>query len=138
MAGDAFRALRERLEEYRSSGDPGVLLDHQVPDEVTALRATIGWPAFGPRPAGAAIARDRFEISGRAKDAGNAVTVHRQALAAPVPDAEDQAGHLANYSSALLARFEQHGRGDDLDAAVAAAREAVAVARAAAADPSAP
>ncbi len=78
---------------------------------------------------------ERSRITGRPRDLDNAVESHEQALAVPVPVPEDQAGRLANYSAALLARFERGRHPGDLDRAIAAARAAVALAATAATAP---
>jgi hypothetical protein len=52
------------------------------------------------------------------------VAVHQRAVAVDVPDAADRAGHRANLSAALLARYENTGSVPDLEEAVAAARAA--------------
>jgi hypothetical protein len=81
---------------------------------------------------------ERSRITGRPRDLDNAVDTHEQALAVPVPVPEDQAGRLANYSAALLARFERGGDPADpadLGRAIAAARTAVALAATAASAP---
>jgi hypothetical protein len=74
----------------------------------------------------------RFRITGRPRDLDNAVATHYQALATPVNVPEDQAGRLASYSAALLARFERAASLRDLDGAIAAARAAASLADAAA------
>jgi hypothetical protein len=78
---------------------------------------------------------DRFRITGRARDLGNAVAAHERALAVPVAVPEDQAGLLANYSAALLAQFEHGGDGERLDHAIVTARMATDLARSAADPP---
>jgi hypothetical protein len=80
---------------------------------------------------------DRFRITGRARDLGNAVAAHERALAVPVAVPEDQAGLLANYSAALLAQFEHGGDGERLDHAIVTARMATDLARSAADPPAA-
>jgi hypothetical protein len=81
---------------------------------------------------------ERSRITGRPRDLDNAVQAHEQALLTPVPVPEDQAGRLANYSAALLARFERGGQSRDLDRAIAAARTAETMAAAAASAPFSP
>jgi hypothetical protein len=75
---------------------------------------------------------DRFAITGRPRDLENSVAAHERALAAPVPVPEDQAGLLANYSAALLARFGHGGDREHLDHALVTARMATDLARSAA------
>ena len=55
---DVADALRERLARYMSDGDPGVILAPEAVREAAALRASIGWPAFGRPLSGAAIRRE--------------------------------------------------------------------------------
>lgn len=58
MRGEAFWAVQARLGSFQASGDRSCLLDLQASEEMTALRAAIGWPTFGPLPPGAAVRRD--------------------------------------------------------------------------------
>jgi hypothetical protein len=74
---------------------------------------------------------DRFRITGRGRDLENGLDAHEQALAEPVPVPEDQAGLLANYSGALLAKFEFDGGREMLEHAVVAGRMATELARSA-------
>ena len=76
---------------------------------------------------------DRFKITGRAGDVGNAIIAIQRALAVPTPPRE-LAGRQANLSSALLKRFELRRGGPDLDDAVSAGRTAAEVASKARAD----
>ena len=55
---DVADALRERLARYMSDGDPGVILAPEAVREAAALRASVGWPAFGRPLSGAAIRRE--------------------------------------------------------------------------------
>jgi CHAT domain len=55
--GDAQAAVRDRLAAYRSSGDPRAILEERAAEEVAALRASVGWPAFGP-PLGGLLRRE--------------------------------------------------------------------------------
>jgi hypothetical protein len=75
----------------------------------------------------------RFEITGRIADINNAITAHRRAVAVPAPTWEE-AGRQANYSAALLKRFEQCADPTDLTDALAAGRAAVDLVRQARAD----
>jgi hypothetical protein len=77
---------------------------------------------------------NRYRITRRHADLDNSLAAHQQALATPVAVAEDQAGRLASYSTALLARFARDGDERDLDRAVAAARSAARLAASAAAE----
>lgn len=77
---------------------------------------------------------NRYRITRRDADLDHSVAAHEQALATPVPAAEDQAGRLAGYSTALLARFARDRDERDLDGAVAAARSAARLAATAEAD----
>jgi hypothetical protein len=54
---DPSGALRDRLDRFRSSGGRRVILEPQAAEEVAVLRASIGWPPFGPPPDGAALRR---------------------------------------------------------------------------------
>jgi hypothetical protein len=74
---------------------------------------------------------DRFRITGRGRDLENCLGAHDRALAEPVGVPEDQAGLLANYSGALLAKFEYDGGSEVLEHAVVAARMATELARSA-------
>lgn len=76
---------------------------------------------------------DRFKMTGRPRDIGNAITALRRAIGAPAPPWE-QAGRRANLSAAVLKRFELHGDMGDLDDAVSLGREAAELARSARAD----
>jgi hypothetical protein len=58
MRGEAFRAVQARLESFQASGNRSCLLEPRASEEMTALRASIGWLAYGPLPAAAAIKRD--------------------------------------------------------------------------------
>jgi len=62
-------AVRNRLAAFRSSGDSRVILDGQAAGEIAALRESIGWPPFGPRPSGAVIRRqlEVVLLAGRAQ-----------------------------------------------------------------------
>jgi tetratricopeptide (TPR) repeat protein len=121
-------------EESGATGDP-VLLDaaieagtaaageaQQDADRISAV-ANLG-PMF----------RARAERTGSVADAGKAVDLARQAVAAT--EAADGAlpGRLANLASALTQRYELTGDGADVTEAVAAARVASASAPADAAD----
>ena len=55
---DMHTAVRDRLTRFRSSGDLRVILEPQAAEEVAALRASIGWPPFGPLPSDAAMRRE--------------------------------------------------------------------------------
>lgn len=247
--GDPFEFVQARLARFESSGDPACLLERWAGEQFADLRASIGWPAFGPLPPAGVVKRElqaivlagrfcwarsqelpgaerldalleatelfcavypvapgsipaqaagvcaaisspggmdpgavyndaldmldealarrdlqaidqaiwhlaaavlaacgdraepffltslgsawleRFEITGRAADIGHAITAHRRAIAVPAPTWAEEAGRRANYSSALLKRFEQQVDLADLDEALAAARAAAALAR---------
>ena len=72
---------------------------------------------------------DRFKITGRGADVDNAITAHQRAVAVAAPRPEDQAGRLANYGSALLARYELNADMPDLDQALTTGRVAAELAR---------
>jgi hypothetical protein len=55
---DISAAMRKRLVLFRSSGDSRVICAPQAAEEVAALRASIGWPPFGPLPPDAAMRRE--------------------------------------------------------------------------------
>jgi hypothetical protein len=55
---DMHTAVRDRLSRFRSSGDRRVVLEPEAAEEVAALRASIGWPAFGPPPPDATMRRE--------------------------------------------------------------------------------
>jgi hypothetical protein len=50
--------VQDRLARFWSSGDRRVIVEPEAADEVVALRASIGWPAFAPPPAGASQRRE--------------------------------------------------------------------------------
>ncbi len=49
--------VQDRLARFWSSGDRRVIVEPEAADEVAALRASIGWPTFGPPPSGASLWR---------------------------------------------------------------------------------
>src|SRR5215468_3626216 len=55
---DISAAMRKRLVLFRSSGDSRVICEPRAAGEVAALRASIGWPPFGPLPPDAAMRRE--------------------------------------------------------------------------------
>jgi hypothetical protein len=55
---DPSDLLRDRLAHLRSSGERRVILEPRAAEEIAALRASIGWPLFGPPPAGAMLRRE--------------------------------------------------------------------------------
>src|SRR5690349_8099710 len=67
MKDDAYQAIARRLEEFERSGDARCVTDPQALDEVAALRAAIGWPAFHAFPDDAVIRRelDAILLAGR-------------------------------------------------------------------------
>lgn len=70
---------------------------------------------------------DRFRLTGRAQDLGNAISAQRRAVAAPASPWEE-AGRRANLGGALLLRFELLGSPPDLDEAVTEGRTAAKLA----------
>jgi hypothetical protein len=57
MTGDAFRAIQGRLAKFQESGNSALLLDVIALDEISDLRQSIDWPAFGALPDNTGIRR---------------------------------------------------------------------------------
>jgi tetratricopeptide (TPR) repeat protein len=58
MTSDIQIAVRDRLTRFRSSGDRRLILEPGAAEEVATLRASIGWPPFGPLPPDAVMRRE--------------------------------------------------------------------------------